>query len=219
LNIGRLLFYTIAGFCAALPVAMCLLLLGQSHVTATYWVQFVSDLVRSSRHFEVWIAGLIFGFIIAVLADATVDCPKEQDKTYSYAYQYPRLYSGGVRAKDGASKDYAAWLISEYYRYYEIAVFIPYGLLLSLPVYAIYSLFYSVGTAWNAVGFVVLWAAAFVVAWKAFWNLWVPQVAKKVHAGWVEARHNAIDGLKEFVGSEPAEDPEKPAASKAHHAK
>ena len=81
--------------------------------------------------------------------------PQKDEYSYWYSYSYPRLVSGGVRPKDGSGKDYAAWLISEYYRYVEIAVFIPYSILLSLPVYSFYSLVYLIRTAWQREVFVL----------------------------------------------------------------
>ena len=143
LNVGRLIFYTAAGFCAILPAAMSMRLLAHDP-DPVYWGQFLADLVCCARHREVWAASLIFGFVIANLANMIVISrftqpppskhPESEKDSYSYAF--PRLYSGGVPPKDGSGKDYAAWLISEYYRFVEIAVFIPFSILLSLPVYS-----------------------------------------------------------------------------------
>lgn len=225
LNIGRLLFYTSAGFCAMVPLAMCILLLGQENLTHTYWVQFVSDLVKSSRHFEVWLAALISGFIISVLANATSEfAPPLPDPVpnQTYAFHYPRLYSGGMRLPQGTSKDYAAWLISEYYRYFEIALFIPYGLLLSLPVYSIYSLAYSIRIFSTGQGSILsfayfafpLWAFASVLAWTTFWPYWLRRVAQDAFTSWVVAKRNAIEGLKQFIKDAEPSTGRQPQASK-----
>ncbi|MBZ5636586.1 MAG: hypothetical protein LAO55_25965 [Acidobacteriia bacterium] len=227
LNVGRLLFYTTAGFCAVLPLAMCILLLGHDNVPYSYWVQFMSDLVKSSRQFAVWIASLIFGFIISVLANAMYQpksVPEEQAIPQSYAFQYPRLYSGGVQRTGSTPKDYAAWLVSEYYRYFEIALFIPYGLLLSLPVYSLYSLAYLIRTTSHAKGFVLdtsyfafpIWTFGSGLAWTVLWpDFWLPQVVQKTYEDWVRAKRNAIKGLEQFVKDTEPPVPKQPEASKA----
>jgi hypothetical protein len=213
LNIGRLLFYTSAGFCAILPVAMCIALLGQEKLSHSYWVQFVSDLETSSRKFEVWFAALIAGFIISVLANAIVKVtrsdpvPTDSIPKDTYTFQYARLYSGGVRLSQGTSKDYAAWLISEYYRYFEIALFIPCGLCISLPGYAIYSLAYSIrifavgqaGVLSFAFFAFPFWALASMLAWTTFWPYWVGKVVQDAFSSWRAAKRNAIEGLKQFI--------------------
>jgi hypothetical protein len=69
LNAGRLIFYTASGFCAILPVAMGLRLLACER-PQKYWIQFVTDLRACITHWELWVAALIFGFVIANLATA-----------------------------------------------------------------------------------------------------------------------------------------------------
>jgi len=212
LNVGRVIFYPAAGFCALLPVAMTLRML--SHPTAApYWAQFVLDLTACCKSGAVWIASLVFGFLIAnigfvtVIDRFTMPMPEPIDKS-SYTYSYPRLFSGGVAPKEGTGHDYAAWLIAEYYRYVEIAVYIPYGILLSLPVYSVYSLLYLIRTsgqgdslALNASHYAfALWTIGSVIAWAVIWpEFWLPRVAEPLFQGWVQARRSAIQGLQDFV--------------------
>ncbi|MGA2005596.1 MAG: hypothetical protein ABSG70_19610 [Terriglobales bacterium] len=211
LNVGRIIFYPAAGFCALLPVAMTLRMLAHP-AAAPYWTQFLSDLVVCSKSGTVWIASLVFGFLIANLGFITVidrfaAPPQVTTDTNSYEYSYPRLFSGGIAPKDG--HDYAAWLIAEYYRYVEIAVYIPYGILLSLPVYSIYSLLYLIRAlglseplALNAAHFAfAIWTIGSVVAWAVIWpEFWLPRVAEPLFQGWVQSRRAAIQGLEDFVG-------------------
>ena len=215
LNVGRLIFYTAAGFCAILPVAMSLRLLVHDPAPV-YWSQFVADLLRCAAHGGVWAAALIFGFVIATLANSIVmsrftSPPHYEPQKDWYSYSYPRLFSGGVRPKDGSGKDYAAWLISEYYRYVEIAVFIPYSILLSLPIYSFYSFIYLIRTAWQREVLVLnadhvafaMWTLGSVVAWTVVWpDFWLPRVAEPVYQDWVRARRSAIEGLRDFVADQ-----------------
>lgn len=221
LNIGRLIFYTSAGFCGLLPVAMSVRLLAADRLSP-YWKQFFSDFVSCSRHFEIWLAAVVAGFIIATIANATVmvfpspaDPPSDNTKTY--AFQYPRLFSGGIRSTAGPTKDYAAWLISEYYRYVEIAVFIPYAVRLSLPVYAVYTAAYLIRALGQAEGFsfaghfaFILWAFSAALVWTVIWpDFWIPRVALPTYDSWVLARRRAIAGLIDFTKT-----PENPSGQK-----
>src|SRR5260370_22621019 len=149
LNVGRLVFYTAAGFCATLPCAMTLRLLGKEN-PRPYWSQFLSDMIAGSRRVEVWLVALVAGFLIASIAFTLVKLrnpPHQEFDKETYDYQYARLFSGGVQPEK--SKDYAACLISEYYRYLEIVWYIPAGILFALPVWALYSLVY-LARAWQA---------------------------------------------------------------------
>jgi hypothetical protein len=212
LNVGRLIFYTAAGFCAILPVAMTLRLLAHDPAPV-YWSQFLADLIACVQHSGVWAAALISGFVIANLANAIVmnrftPPPRCEPQKDWYSYAYPRLFSGGVRPKDGTGKDYAGWLVSEYYRFVEIAVFIPYGILLSLPVYSFYSFVYLLRTISQRDVFVLyaehvaftIWTVGSVVAWMVVWpHFWVPRVAEPLYREWVRARRSAVEGLRDFM--------------------
>jgi hypothetical protein len=209
LNVGRLIFYTSAGFCGVLPVAMSLRLLA-CNTPLPYWRQFVADVVACGKHPMVWFTALVFGFVIASVAFLLVECksvPHKEIEKDGYDYQYPRLFSGGVPDKS-ASKDYAAWLISEYYRYYEIVTCLPFGVLLALPVFSLYSLVYLIRTSEQSVGFsftaahlaFALWTLASIVAWDFAWpEFWMPKIAQPMYEAWAQARRSAIQGLIDFT--------------------
>ena len=217
LNVGRLIFYTTAGFSAVLPVSMCLRILAvQDQSLKPYWARFLDDSRTCAHHVEVWLVALVFGFIVAALAYSLVMekslLPPKSDKSdideNSFEYNYPRLFSGGVPDKQqSATKDYAAWLISEYYRYLEIVIFIPYGILLSIPVYSLYSLIYLIQATDQAHGFAfgaahlafALWTLAAVIGWGILWPKWVHRVAYPAYKSWRTARLNTIEGLRKFV--------------------
>jgi hypothetical protein len=213
LNVGRLIFYTAAGFCGVLPVSMSLCFLAQDlGKPKPYWEQFLSDLATCAGHYQIWLVALVFGFVIASVAYARTTfklVPTTTIDKESYEYQYPRLFSGGIPdGKQGVPKDYAAWLVSEYYRYLEIIWYIPYALLLSLPVYALYSLTYLVRMIGRAEGSVLnaahlafaLWTIFSVVAWYIVWpKFWLPRVIQPIYESWVSARRLAIAGLTDFI--------------------
>ncbi len=63
LNLGRLVFYTAAGFPPMLALAMILRTVALEN--RNYWVQFNSDVVACSKNWGVWLAAMIAGFMIA----------------------------------------------------------------------------------------------------------------------------------------------------------
>jgi hypothetical protein len=224
LNVGRLIFYTAAGFCGVLPVSMSLWLLAQQEKLKPYWAQFLSDMATCAGQYPIWLVALVFGFVIASVAYARTTfkpAPITTIDKEGYEYQYPRLFSGGISdGRQGVPKDYAAWLISEYYRYLEIVWYIPYALLLSLPVYALYSLIYLVrmigteGSVLDAAHIAfALWTIFWVVAWYIVWPiLWLPRVVQPIYESWVSARRLAIAGLIDFIGKPQAPSSQAPSS-------
>ncbi|MDP9121301.1 MAG: hypothetical protein M3O15_08020 [Acidobacteriota bacterium] len=224
LNVGRLIFYTAAGFCVSLPLAMGLRMLAHEKLQP-YWGQFLSDMAACAKHPGVWLIALVLGFLVASVAGAVVDFDEPPHETFdkeSYSYQFPRLFSGGVHDK-GTSKDYAAWLISEYYRYFEIVLYIPSGILVALPIFAVYPLLYIVRSSANSPAFsftaahwaIALWTLGTVVAWGIVWpRFWRPNVVKPIYETWVSARRSTIAGLQEFVTDSTAKAAQPPPSEK-----
>lgn len=218
LNVGRLIFYTSAGFFGVLPVSMVLRLLAADTPAPYYWKQFAADLITCSRKGEVWLAALIFGFVVANIAYAAVSQglgrPAREPNESGLAFQYPRLSSGGGQPKAGS--DYAQWWISEFYRYTEIAVYIPYALLLSLPLYALYSLVYMIRVCDRGAAFVLgphdyafaLWSMASVVAWRIVWpRYWIPRVAEPICTDSSQALVDITAGLSQLTKDQKPADP------------
>ncbi len=217
LNLGRLIFYTAAGLPPILASAMILRMMG-GEFDAAYWSQFGADFLACIRSIEVWVAALVVGFLVAnlgyVRALSTLQSKPEDSEidTSGFAYQYPRLRSGRVARGSGeADFDFAAWLIHEYYRYLEIAVYIPYGVLLSFPLLSLYS-FVCVVRAANTpdrldacfIGF-GMWAAATAAGWSYGWRgYWLPNVATPIYRIYVQASAQIIQGVQDYnAGSAP----------------
>jgi len=209
LNVGRLVFYTAAGFCVSMPIAMSMRMLAHAKLQP-YWGQFLSDMAACSKHPGVWLVALVVGFLVASVAGEVVKFEPPPHRMFNkeeYSYQFPRLFSGGTPDKS-TSKDYAAWLISEYYRYFEIVLFIPSAVLVALPVFTMYSLIYIARTSEQSAAFsftaahwaFALWMLAAVVAWDIVWpHFWRPMVVKPIYETWVYTRRSTIAGLMEFV--------------------
>jgi hypothetical protein len=225
LNVGRLIFYTSSGFCTILPGAMIIRLL-EHGPSNKYWVQFTSDLIACATKGAVWIAALVLGFVLANLAYAAllnklVAPAGEPPKTQGLAYHYPRLSAGG--AAPTTEHDLAAWWISEYYRYVEIAAYIPFALLLSLPLYSLYSLVYLILKCNPAQPFIIgpahcafaAWALLAVLGWGIAWpRYWVPAVITPISTASDQALSELVAGQIEFSkenSANPAKQPDKGA--------
>src|ERR1700692_116635 len=93
LNVGRLIFYTAAGFCVSLPLAMSLRMLAHDPLQP-YWGQLLSDMSACAQYPAVWLVALVLGFLIATVAFALIspdDPPQEAFDKEAYSYQFPRL--------------------------------------------------------------------------------------------------------------------------------
>jgi hypothetical protein len=71
------------------------------------------------------------GFVILIVVDKEVKKPEPLSEKYSFTYRYPLM-------KNKSDEDYAAWLIQEYYRFIEIAMYVPLGAIVGLALIEIY---------------------------------------------------------------------------------
>jgi hypothetical protein len=156
MNIGRLIFYTFAGALTAIPLYMILsLLLIDGTSAPSLFTQMRYDLRNitvSAGSFVSWSlawTSLIAGFLLAVVGfplalvgvGAIVDQRMDKepsDTKYSFPFNYPFL-------RNTANEDYAAWLISNYYRYVEITVYIPLGAVVGLALLEVYVFIFLIG--------------------------------------------------------------------------
>jgi hypothetical protein len=218
LNLGRLIFYTASGLPPVLAVAMILRTAGASG--QPYWDQFRSDLSHCIDRWPVWFAALIAGFLVANMAYAqTIWNLKSEDDdtnvdTTGYAYRYPQLRTGRLkRSSSEADFDFAAWLISEFYRYVEIAVHIPYGMLLALPLLVVYSIARILlesqsPTRLDACIFAfATWLAVAALGWTVWWRgYWLPKIATRVYRTYVIAEAAIGQGITDYsseIGASP----------------
>jgi hypothetical protein len=222
LNLGRLIFYTAAGLPPVLVLAM---IVRTASMTAQgYWLQFRGDLLTCIQTWEVWLGALIAGFLVANLAyvqaisrlkSETADGDVDED---GYAFQFPKLRTGREkRAPKEEDFDYAAWLISEYYRYVEIAVYIPYGIRLALPLLVVYSIARclldasSPGILDTSLVALGLWTLLAALIWTVFWwEFWIPQIATPIFRTYVCALAGLTGGIKDFNEGVPPDTPDEP---------
>lgn len=227
LNLGRLIFYTAAGFPPVLALAMILRTVALED--RNYWVQFNSDAVACSKSWAVWLAAMVAGFMIANVVYARymkgLSKPSvDREARTGFVYQYPMMRTGRLkRPSDEKDFDFAAWLISEYYRYVEIAIYIPYGVLLSLPLLVVYSCARLLLDAQHPARLdaglfaLALWLVTAALGWTVWWrDFWLPKIAGPVYQTFEFANAELIAGIQNYssgVTGAPAQ-PAPPAAKK-----
>lgn len=216
LNVGRLLFYTAAGALVAIPCDAALAILTcKSHVG-----QPIAELLDALPKIDagVVILSTVVGFLLASFGFATVietigprvteTAERVPINTRSYTFRYPQL-------KNVDKEDYSAWLISEYFRFVEIVVFIPLGFLFGLGATLLYTLVYMV--AWSATGHVtelsavhrdfIVVAALFAICTFYIWpRFWRPRVVIPVAVAYHRAKLSLVEALDKWKispGSKP----------------
>ncbi|MEO0804406.1 MAG: hypothetical protein AAFY57_19355, partial [Cyanobacteria bacterium J06642_2] len=134
LNIGRIIFYLTSG----LPVSAVLFMVAsalfreqEETIRASMMADF--ELVARNVHFYLFIS-YIAGFMISLFAFSSID---KLQRFYSRGYSVTR----NLKVLFEGKRDYLyTFLIPEYYRYVEAAVFIPQGLLAGAYGFILYAL-------------------------------------------------------------------------------
>ena len=202
-NLGRLVFYTAAGFLAVYPAFAALEILAcplRGHPLA--------ELVRWSPNgsFDrIGFAAIVMGFLVASYGFVQFVAPAGDavkarvaqvpiDRS-SYPFRYCQLHRGDAKV------DYEGWIIGEYFRFVEIVAYVPLGLIAGLAVTLGYTAVYAL--LWAAEGrygpapgvplrdFIAtaaVFAFTAAIAWPRFW---IPLVVERV----IEIHHAAKIGL------------------------
>lgn len=210
-NAGRLVFYPMAGALIVLP-AYLLIRIALVTPAPTLHAQVVGDL-RSLGAIEhvgwlVVFASTVVGFLTAVVGfrvlerataetvrDVTAQLPA---RATSYNFNYPLL-------RQKKDEDYATWLMSEYFRYVEIATYIPLGALTGLVLITLYVCVFVIRRfaaegpvpATSDLAVLVLLVAGVIFIRVYFWpEVWVKRVIVPTHGTFLKAKCNLIDGIK-----------------------
>lgn len=218
-NLGRFVFYTAAGVLVVLPLNMILSLLSTlpDNLATGLFLQLSNDFGGTLAESRAWIllfCSIIIGFVIAaagftiVIQDEKVsqwaneklaETLKRADPAKSFSFNYPKLRN------DNANADYSAWLVTEYYRYLEIVVFIPIGAILGVTVITLYvSVFIIKQTAVSAgagfteahLSFILLLSLLLLIKYYLWPEFWLKRVVAPVLAAYRGARTRLIEGLQ-----------------------
>jgi hypothetical protein len=220
LNVGRVVFYPVAGVLVVLPIFMIfeLLKLPSSELPRYVWINPIPEKISISFGLTLFILSLAVGFLIAIAGFCVViqrlspevseEVSTTGPKEYSFAYNYPFLSN-----KKGA--DYAAWLLSEYYRYLEIAIFVPLGAVIGLALLEAYLIIFVAKDFLNpsSAGFTQAQAMLILILGLLLWitqhgweKVWERRVIKPTLAAYQRAKQLLIEGAKDkpAVGAEPS---------------
>ena len=206
LNVGRLIFYFSAGFLTFYPTLMIIKLLT---LDKNELVSFLA--LKAVHDYEPWIVifgSLVVGFLIATASYTTVihkllpplhnEIKVESPNQYSFSYRYPWLAQ--------KEEEYQKWLIAEFFRFVEIATFVPLGFLLGLSLLFVYSLIYLLRYAVSypfsdpagEYAFILVLAVILGLMWFYLWpQWWKPKVVVPIMRIYLRAKMNLIEGLME----------------------
>ncbi len=222
LNIGRLIFYTAAGFLAIYPIYMILNLLTLSEdKPGNFFMSFAKVSQSINEHsFILVYASLVAGFLIAsvgytVIIDRLDKSVKDELMNFEpsedgFSYNYKSL-------RNNEEEDYKAWLISESFRYVEIVIYVPMGFIIGLIFLAGYTVIYpfymgierlSMTDIGNVVGFLLFISTVISLLLFYVWpNFWRPSVAKKTLRTYQVSKKSLIKRLQDDSNRENKNDP------------
>jgi hypothetical protein len=208
LNLGRLVFYTAAGAAIVYPAAGAFAVLTETTLAGRPLAELIAK-VRAQGAGLLGVA-IVVGFGVATYGFSVVLGPRNGpivrkvnaspiDES-SYPFRYPQL-------RGSTGKEWDDWLIQEYYRFVEVAAYVPLGIVAGIGVAAIYSLVYAL--LWHAQGQLdwgdevhrdllvaaLLWALTTFVLWR---RLWLPRVVDPSIEAYHWARVGLIKGLERW---------------------
>jgi uncharacterized membrane protein len=114
-----------------------------------------------------------------------------------------------VQLSAAASEDYAAWVVGEYYRYVEIATFIPLGaiagviaMILGLAIFLIRDMANTKSAGFTTVhGALLVLAILLAVVTSYVWSeIWMKRVVEPCIRTYLVAKRNLIAGVKAVDG-------------------
>lgn len=214
LNVGRLIFYTFAGVLCVIPLFMVIsLLLMDGGSAPSLFTQMRDDLRNITTATETSIiwglawTSLVAGFLLAVagfplaLEDIGATAKQAMAKTDSDTYSFPRNYPF---MRNAANEDYAGWLISEYFRYVEIAVYIPLGAIVGLVLLGVYVFIFFIGdfarpnsaglTATHIMLLLILYLLV-LIKYYIWPEIWVKKVVIPLVQTYYDGKRDIVDGL------------------------
>jgi len=221
LNVGRIIFYPFGGALIVLPLYMILrllLVMGEPGASPALTTSFFTQMSIDLKHitmaswpvtFALLASSVVVGFLLATVgfpmvldglsADVNTEVEREPLAQSSFSYNYPLLRNN----KD--KEDYAGWLISEYYRFIEIATYIPLGGIIGLMLSEVYVGVFLLGdfarsgspglTAAHTM-FLILLGALVVIKYYVWPEIWAKRVLIPVLRNYLRAKRNLINGLE-----------------------
>ncbi len=225
LNLGRLIFYTVAGALVVLPAYMIGRLITQPAASLSAQMASGADtLAQASTAGVVFLASIVVGFLIAtagfpIVLEGLSDEIRRQmaQETGTNKYSFPRNYP---LLRHKTDDDYAAWLISEYYRYVEIATYIPLGAIVGLALTGLYVLIAllqsttgpgAAGVTGSHVAFLAILVALVLIRYWLWPEVWAKRVVVPTIRTYLSAKKNLIDGVNDDRERTRNQQPGKPA--------
>jgi hypothetical protein len=203
-NLGRLVFYPLAGALILLPLDLITRLLLTEKV-ASFQVQLLKDLNALGNNAPeqglLLLGSTVIGFLLASASFVSVIASAEQDARdrcglSGDAVSFPHLY-----VKLGTEKEnYADWLIAEYFRFLEIVVHFPVALVSSCGLMGVYSLTHRVVYEGPAGVAPLVFGGLALVLWVVWRLVWRPMIVDGVAEAYVRSKDHVYRAVRERDG-------------------
>lgn len=195
-NLGRLVFYPLAGALVVVPLDLLLRLLLAGDVQP-FQVQLTHDLSslggRLAEQGALLLGSTVMGFVIAATTFVRVISRAQDGAEQLEKYAFPRLYPL-LRTE---RENYSDWLVAEYFRFLEIVVHFPVALLGMLLVLDLYALSHLLLAAESSGAVALLITGALTVVLWLTWRFWWRQaVVAQVAQRYCEAKRHLADALE-----------------------
>jgi len=207
-NTGRLVFYTAAGFLFVLPCEMTLRLLVNGVEEKSTFFQQAAAFAKPGM--ETFVISIPVGFLIAIIGFQRVLTPLSEQLQADSAGRplarscYPSLYP---LLANNDKESYHNWLITEYYRFVEIATFLPMGFMAGIFVLFVFTLLYltikatHTGTSGFESAYWILLLLAAVSSWlrlSAWPHHWIPKIVKPIITSHQSAKLELAEAVKQI---------------------
>jgi hypothetical protein len=208
-NLGRLVFYPLAGALIVAPLDLLLRLLLTSEVRP-FQAQLLQDLralgSNPPEQGALLLGSTVMGFLLAGTTFVSVISTAQDGAEKESKYAFPRLYPL-LRTEN---ENYADWLVAEYFRFLELVVHFPVALMGMLALLDLYALSHLLLAAERSGASALLITAAATLALWLTWRLWWRKaiVARVAHS-YCEAKRYLADAVEEE--RQKRADTEKPA--------
>lgn len=195
-NLGRLVFYPLAGALLVAPLDLLMRLLLTSSVRP-FQAQLAHDLSamggRTAEQVALLLGSTVVGFSIAGTTFVSVISRAQDGAEKQEKYAFPRLYPL-LRTE---RENYSDWLVAEYFRFLEIVVHFPVALLGMMVLLDLYALTHLLLSSESSGALALLVTTTLTISLWLTWRLWwreaiVAQVAQR----YCEAKRHLADAVE-----------------------
>ena len=195
-NLGRACIYTTSGLLFLLPLAMTVEMLVSKPKTGLgeEFIQDISAIFNIQAY--ILLLSYIFGFSIVSAMYPLIKKVNKEFKQQNENEDYHNINRHFSRLANIGNREPLGWLISEYFRFVEAAVYLPISLVFFLILMSFY--FLAGIPKYGLIAFccATVFLGLFLLSVFLFRFFWKPKVIVPTVQYFLEAKRNLIDGLE-----------------------